>query len=181
MSQQKRDVAADLSSHRTVAYADLPDLELYMDQVVTYAQKQLELHQSAQSERLVTPAILSNSVKSGLIPRPVKKKYERRHLSAFLMACTLKQVFPVQQVEQLLKFYDIDERDRFDAFGCMQDAALKRVSEDLHDAEDDRQRMCERILQLTLTANANRLAARLLLEQLAEQSDKDKPEKRDEE
>ncbi len=174
MSQRVEDIGAELSAHRTVAYADLPDLELYMDQVVTYVQKQLELHQCAQAERLVTPAILSNSVKSGLIPRPVKKKYNKRHLAAFIMASTLKQVFPVQQVEQLLELYDIDDESRFDAFGRMQDESLASVAKDVNYTGNDKQKLCEQILQLSLTANASRLAARLLLQQLTEEKPKEK-------
>jgi hypothetical protein len=159
-------IATQLLRFRTVPFSELPDLDLYMDQVVNYVQKQLNLFQSAQTERLVTPAILSNSVKSGLIPRPNKKKYAKRHLAALIMSCTLKQVFPVQQVEQLLGLFNSGDAERFTSFGQLQDESLQRVAQSLPKVQTDKRELCELILKLALTANANRLAARLLLLQL---------------
>ncbi len=166
MKQRTEEIAANLSSYHTVTYDELPDIELYLDQVVGYVQRQMALFQRSQTENLVTPAILSNSVKSGLIPRPNKKKYVKRHLAASVMACTLKQVFPVQQVEQLLNLFEGEDEKKFEAFGRLQDESLACVAKSISYTGEDAQQMFDQIMRLALRANANRLAARMLLKQL---------------
>jgi hypothetical protein len=173
MQMIENDIAEAMTAYRTAGWNELPDLELYMDQMVTYVQKQMALFQNAQTEKLVTPAILSNSVKSGLIPRPHKKKYGKRHLAALIMACSLKQVFPVSQVEQLFKAVGPEEEEAvFEVFGRLQDDSLRQVARGIQCVETDKRALCEQVMRLALAANANRLAARMLLEKLAEEEKK---------
>lgn len=47
-----------------------------MDQVITFLNKQLELF-TMDGERLLTPSMINNYVKDGVLPRPVQKKYGR--------------------------------------------------------------------------------------------------------
>ena len=156
--------------HQTVSWEHLPDLDLYMDQVVTYAQKQLELYQSAQPDKLATPAILSNYVKSGLVPRPVKKKYGKEHLAAFLMMCTLKQVLPIQQSHQLMN--GMAGKEFFALFGELQDQAFGRMGEEITAIAGSPETIRRQILRLALEANASRLAAQLLLQKLDQEKEK---------
>lgn len=159
-----QELEALFAGHHTVEWAQMPDLDLYMDQVVTYAQKQLELFQSAQGEKLVTPAILSNYVKSGLVPRPVQKRYGKEHLATFLMVCTLKQVFSIQQTQDLLK--DQPEQESFALFAQLQDEAFQRMAGQLEKMADSEEETRHQIMRLALEANVNRLAAQLLLKKL---------------
>ncbi|MFA7206355.1 MAG: DUF1836 domain-containing protein, partial [Saccharofermentanales bacterium] len=58
-----------------VNWEALPDLDLYMDQVLTYMDRQLSLFQKDEENKLLTSSMINNYVKDGLIPRPEKKKY----------------------------------------------------------------------------------------------------------
>ena len=78
----------------------MPDIELYMDQVITYLKRQLALFQGASDPSLVTPSIINNYVKDGIVARPVKKRYAQHQLAALTMACILKRVLPMQRVKQ---------------------------------------------------------------------------------
>ena len=58
------------------AWEQLPDFGLYMDQVMTYAEKCFAGVAEAE-QKLMTPAMMNNYVKGGLVDRPVGKKYSR--------------------------------------------------------------------------------------------------------
>lgn len=78
---------------------ELPDIELYMDQVINLVSKYLGPILSHQDQPMLTKSMVNNYVKLGLIPAPVKKKYSRVHL-AFLIAITLlKQVLTIPEIK----------------------------------------------------------------------------------
>lgn len=78
---------------------DLPDIELYMDQVISLVSKYLSPILPQKEQALLTKAMVNNYVKLELIPAPVKKKYSRVHL-AFLIAITLlKQVLTIPEIK----------------------------------------------------------------------------------
>jgi len=135
----------------------LPDLGLYMDQVITFLERQLStLHPACMKDKIITPAMINNYVKMQVIPRPVSKKYERSHLAALLMLCTLKQVLPMDAIRRLLANQSEDIRTGYEAFCAQQRAAFQQVSTTLASAEAD-------ALGFAVQASALCLAAETLL------------------
>lgn len=93
--------ASRLRSCRPVVWEQIPDLGLYMDQVITYLERQYKgLYQPG--ERILTPAMVNNYVKLGLVSRPVAKKYGRDQLAQLLMICVLKQCVSAVEMRLLL-------------------------------------------------------------------------------
>ena len=96
MAQSKESAA-----YTPPAWDQLPDLGLYMDQVITYMERQFKaLYPKAGA--LLTPAMINNYVKSGLVKRPAGKKYDQEQLAQLIMLCTLKQVASMEEMKQLL-------------------------------------------------------------------------------
>ena len=93
-------IVSALKEARLTGWEKMPDIELYMDQVITYLKRQLALFQGASDPSLVTPSIINNYVKDGILARPVKKRYAQHQLAALTMACILKRVLPMQRVKQ---------------------------------------------------------------------------------
>lgn len=92
---------AGLSAYAPPVWDQLPDLGLYMDQVITY----MERHYRAlypQSGSILTPSMINNYVKYGLVTRPVGKKYDREQLAQLMMLLTLKQAASLEEMKQLL-------------------------------------------------------------------------------
>ena len=83
------------------AWETLPDIGLYMDQVVTLTQRALPLGD-------ITKAMVNNYVKSGLLPRPSGKKYDREHLALLLEIGVLKQALSMEQIARLLASVNAD-------------------------------------------------------------------------
>lgn len=92
----------DLAGKHPVDWDLLPDIGLYMDQVQTFIERQLRLYQNDARERLLTPAMINNYIKDGLIPRAEAKKYSPTHLALLIMIGTLKQVLSIQNLNDLL-------------------------------------------------------------------------------
>ena len=79
---------------------ELPELELYMDQVITLMNRYTSCF-SPDKDAQLTPAMINNYVKHCIIPSPVKKKYGRVHLSRLLIVCALKSVLPISSIAEL--------------------------------------------------------------------------------
>ena len=98
--QNLLDCVDSLSSPRTLCWDSLPELDLYMDQVIVFMEKRLALFGDGR-DKLVTPSMINNYVKLGLIPPPVKKKYSREHLSRLTAICILKSLLPIPVISYL--------------------------------------------------------------------------------
>lgn len=79
-------------------WESLPELDLYMDQVILLLNRYL----SPGEEKYVTASIINNYVRMKVIPPPVKKRYARMHLAYLLMICTLKQSLSISCIQRLL-------------------------------------------------------------------------------
>lgn len=91
---------ADWAAFQPATWEQLPDLGLYMDQVITYVEQQCRTLYA--QEKFLTPAMVNNYVKSGLISRPNGKKYSRALLAQLIMICTLKQALSQDEMKKLL-------------------------------------------------------------------------------
>jgi len=82
----------------------LPELELYMDQVVLLLSRYLSfpLTGAVGEERVITASIVNNYVRMKVMPPPVKKKYGRVHIAYLLVFCTLKQSLSIASIQRLL-------------------------------------------------------------------------------
>lgn len=93
-----------LAAHKLPRWNMLPDIELYMDQVIAVMERFLSLYQDNYPEdnRLITPSIINNYVKLKIIPAPVKKRYSREHLAYLIMICILKQTLAISSIVKII-------------------------------------------------------------------------------
>ena len=82
--------------------AELPRIELYLDQVITLVSQELAF-MTLPGETLVTGSMVNNYVKQGVIPAPHRKRYTRRHVASLVFVCALKRVFSIAQVKSLME------------------------------------------------------------------------------
>ena len=82
----------------------LPDIDLYMDQVIALLTKYLDFlpHEDTGGEKIVTPVAINNYVRMKIMPAPVKKKYSRIHLAYLIMICSLKQSLSMSEIQQII-------------------------------------------------------------------------------
>lgn len=84
-------------------WAELPDLELYMDQVVALVTRYLDiLPQANLTDTVITPSTINNYVRMKVMPAPVRKKYTKVHLAYLNLICLLKQTLTLAEIQILL-------------------------------------------------------------------------------
>ena len=82
---------------------ELPDIEVYMDQVITLINKYIGGF-APDGDTLLTPSMINNYVKNDILPCPVKKRYSRTHLSRLIIICLLKPVLSITAIGTLIDF-----------------------------------------------------------------------------
>ena len=102
--QSKHDLGfTDIAQYHCLRWAELPDLALYMDQVLTILEKQLCLIACGPEDKNLTSTMINNYVKHKVIPAPVKKKYEKEHLANLTMVCIAKQVLSLSEIQGMME------------------------------------------------------------------------------
>lgn len=99
------------------SWKDLPEIDLYMDQVIVLLEKYLSFY--ADSERTITQSMINNYVKMEVMPAPVKKRYTREHIAYLVIICVLKQVLPISLISDILKEWTLSYsiESLYDIFG----------------------------------------------------------------
>lgn len=80
---------------------DLPEIDLYMDQVISVTDKLLS-SLSVEDTPILTPSMINNYVKNRIIPPPVKKKYSREHLAKLIIICIMKPIMEISAIADIM-------------------------------------------------------------------------------
>lgn len=87
---------------RLPRYADIPAIDLYMDQLLTYIDAQVR-SLVAPDEKLLTASMVNNYVKQGIIPAPKAKRYTANHVAMLTVICLMKRTFSMNDIHSLLR------------------------------------------------------------------------------
>ena len=90
-----------LNSHY-VESKDVPNIDLYMDQVTTFMDQHLAALKRDADDKTLTKTMINNYAKAELLPPPVKKKYSRDHLLVMLSIYYLKNILSITDIKLLL-------------------------------------------------------------------------------
>lgn len=123
-------VCENIKNFRLPRWNDLPDLDLYMDQVIALINKFIAPICS-KNDKALTPSMVNNYVKLGAMPPPEKKKYSRIHLAQLIIICVLKQVMPIPTISELIKMALIylSEQQMLDTFANYYEKSAQEIAE----------------------------------------------------
>ena len=91
-----------MRAYAPMDWEQIPDLGLYKDQVITYIERLYVPLYGETASRLLTPSMINNYVKMGVIARPEGKKYGREQLAMLTMLVVLKQANSIEDVARLM-------------------------------------------------------------------------------
>ena len=81
---------------------DIPNIELYMDQVTTFMNQHLSHGKRYDKDKILTKTMINNYAKNNLLPPPVKKKYSSDHLILLAFIYYFKSFLSIGDIQVLL-------------------------------------------------------------------------------
>lgn len=166
-----QDLKSRMEQERPAPWAELPDIALYMDQLISYMPRQLiRFDQSAP----LTPAMVNNYIKDGLVPRASGKRYGPVHLGYLTAVVALKQVLSVRDIGALLeagKATGKDSPDLYRYFCQALDRALSDTAQTI-DPDARTEDLARMALDFAVRSYANQLACARILSILQPQEEK---------
>ena len=160
--EEIRTLQERLEQERPAEWDALPDIGLYMDQLISYMPRQLIHYGEGEA---LTSAMVNNYIKDGALPRADGKRYSRTHLAYLTAICALKQVLSVKDAGALMAAAreGREPEGLYELFRQELDRALD-VTAGCLDAGTDEEDLPRLALALALRSYADKLACERVLE-----------------
>ena len=143
-----------------VSPEDIPNIELYMDQITTFMDEHLASSKRFEEDKILTKTMINNYTKNALLPPSNKKKYSKEHMILLIFIYYFKNFLTISDIKSILKpisssFFDnkdglnLDDvyREIFDIqLGNIDSQVrdvirkLKKSGETFQDVEDEEER-----------------------------------------
>ena len=96
-------ILESLGRIRHIELEDIPNIDLYMDQVTTFMDKELKNSSRHPEEgKILTKTMINNYAKNNLLPPPVRKKYSREHVVLLIFIYYYKGILTINDIQALL-------------------------------------------------------------------------------
>lgn len=139
-------------------WEELPEIELYMDQVITLLGRYMAVLGDGKG---ITQPMINNYVKLSIMPPPVKKKYGRQHLAYLIIICFLKQTLNMETIKKVIPtgITEAEVKEIYTSFAENQRKAFAYVVENVKSvagpilSTDSHKRMTDLVIQVSITSN----------------------------
>lgn len=161
--EELQDLKRRMEQERPAQWAELPDIALYMDQIISYMPRQLIHFNEGEA---LTSAMVNNYIKDGLVPRAEGKRYSPVHLGYLTAVSALKKVLSVRDTGALIaagKATGKDDQTLYGYFLQALDRALADTAQSI-DGDAGEQDLARMALDLALRSYANQLACARILD-----------------
>ena len=131
---EQREIMQDSTRLHLPRWNELPDISLYMDQVLSLINPHFQ--DTYGDSYLLTSTMVNNYVKLGVVPSPVKRRYGKEAISRLFVIVTLKSIFNVQEIAELISAIDDDNSlgyeisESYDLYCSTLEAAIASTYED---------------------------------------------------
>ena len=104
-------ILKDMSALNYIRPGDVPNINLYMDQVTTFMYEHLHDTKRTTDDKVLTKTMINNYAKNNLLPSPVKKKYSKEHIYILTFIYYFKNILSISDIQKMLnplteKFFD---------------------------------------------------------------------------
>lgn len=82
--------------------SDIPNIDLYMDQVTTFIEQSLSSYKRNDDDKILTKTMINNYTKAKIFPPPIKKKYTKTHIMLLVIIYHLKSILSIHDIGILL-------------------------------------------------------------------------------
>lgn len=162
-----KDFKEKLMTARPEEWEQIPDIDLYMDQVISYMTRQ-HIGLADDGDENLTPAMINNYVKNNLLPRAKGKRYSREHIGYLTAICLLKQVISVGETGVLLEkeMEHQDIKDFYQNYTEILNQEFCRTADELDENASDEEKI-QLALKMAISSYAQMAACKKILEEIA--------------
>ena len=82
---------------------EIPNIDLYMDQVTTFMDEHLAACRRTDDDKILTKTMINNYTKNDFLPPPVKKKYSKEHMYLLIFLYYFKNVLSINDIQKIFK------------------------------------------------------------------------------
>lgn len=97
-----QNILEHISNMAYIKPEDIPNINLYMDQVTTFMEEQLAHSKRYADDKILTKTMINNYAKNNLLPSPEKKRYSREHLLMLIFIYYFKNILSINDIQTLL-------------------------------------------------------------------------------
>lgn len=97
------EIIKNLNEFKMTRYEDLPNFDLYVDQLIQIAEKELMPFSIISNNQKITPSMVNNYVKNQVMEKPIKKKYNKNQLATLIVISALKSVFSIDEIDRAIQ------------------------------------------------------------------------------
>ena len=127
-----RSILESFDRIRHIDSADLPNIDLYMDQVTTFMDSRMKATtRHPETDKILTKTMINNYAKNDLLPPPVKKKYSKEHMLVLIFIYYFKNVMSINDIQEILS--PLTER----YFGSDGERTLTDIYDEVFSLRDD--------------------------------------------
>ena len=96
-----RSILDHISGMDYIKPEDLPNIDLYMDQVTTFMDARLASCKRSDDDKILTKTMINNYTKNNLLPPPEKKKYSKEHMFLLIFLYYFKNVLSISDIQKI--------------------------------------------------------------------------------
>ncbi len=106
-------IISELNSIDYIKPDDIPNIDLYMDQVTTFMDEHLKACKRYEDDKMLTKTMINNYTKNNLLPPPDKKKYSKEHMLLLIFIYYMKSFLSISDIQSIFgplteRFYHND-------------------------------------------------------------------------
>ena len=134
-------IMASLGRIETISLDEIPNIDLYMDQLTSFMDERLKKTTRHPGEdKILTKTMINNYAKNDLLPPPVKKKYSKDHLILLIVIYYLKSILSINDIQTLIeplkrRFHGAEDKldlsRIYETLYQLQEESLEPVKEDI--------------------------------------------------
>lgn len=121
----------NLKNVKYVMPDDIPNIDLYMDQVTTFMDKHLKSSKRYNEDKLLTKTMINNYTKNELLPPPDKKKYTKEHMFLLIFIYYFKNILSISDIQSI--FNPLTER----YYGGKSEIGLEEIYSEIYRLEKE--------------------------------------------
>lgn len=93
---------SDMSLLDDIELSQIPDIDLYMDQLTTFFDDKLGHLKRDNEDKILTKTMINNYSKMGILMPPINKKYSKRHMILLILIYYLKQIISISDIHTII-------------------------------------------------------------------------------